>query len=316
MRILQTHKTPTRRNKDIAIFVLFLILASLLWYGHAMQSVRNTQVPVYVHYTGKPGTIGLGEEGLPDQVLIEVRDAGHRLNAYHQSPLQITIDLRQYIHGDTGTIHIPANDLRSSIKAVLQDNSNLINTVPEEISCSYFTEKEKTVVVQLNGDMQVADGYQMVGNPRFQKELHLYGKKSRLKTIDTIYTQPFSLRDMSDTTHVVLALDIPKGVRAEKDSLEVEIITEQYTEKRFMVEIKAEKVPEGCYLHLFPNKAEVNVRIGVSHYSEIRESDFKVTCDYPRLPISKLKLDLKYPDNPHITSAWVYPSEVEYFSEQ
>ena len=316
MRILQTHKTPTRRNKDIAIFVLFLILASLLWYGHAMQSVRNTQVPVYVHYTGKPGTIGLGEEGLPDQVLIEVRDAGHRLNAYHQSPLQITIDLRQYIHGDTGTIHIPANDLRSSIKAVLQDNSNLINTVPEEISCSYFTEKEKTVAVKLNGDMQVADGYQMVGNPRFQKKLHLYGKKSRLKTIDTVYTQPFNLRDLSDTTHFMFALDIPKGVRAEKDSLEVEIITEQYTEKKFTVQIVADNVPKGYSMHLFPNKADVYVRTGVSHYSEINESDFRVYCTYPLLPHSKLSLNLDYPSNPHITSAWVYPSEVEYLLEE
>ena len=315
MPILQT-KTPTRRNKDISIFILFLILASLLWYGHAMQSVRNTQVSVAIHYTGKPGTIGLGEEGLPDQVMIEVRDAGYRLNAYHQSHPQITIDLRQYIQGESGTIHIPANDLRSSIKAVLQDNSNLINTVPEEISCSYFTEKEKTVTVCLNGDIRPAEGYQMVGQPRFEQKIHLYGKKERLKTIDTLYTLPFVIKDLQDTVHTILALDIPKGLRAEKDSLPVQLIAEQYTEKRFTVTIETRHVPDGYCVHLFPDKAEVNVRIGMAHYAQLKESDLQVYCNYPKLPIPKLQLELDYSANPHITSAWVYPSEVEYLLEQ
>ena len=125
MQILPTLRKllRTRRNKDIIIFILFFVLATIIWYGHAMQSVRTTRVPVSIQYIGKPARIGLGEEGLPNQVMIEVRDAGHRLVTYHQAPPQITIDLHQYIHGDSGTIQIPSNALRGSIKAALQANS-------------------------------------------------------------------------------------------------------------------------------------------------------------------------------------------------
>lgn len=47
---------------DVLTFLLFLVLAALIWYGHAMHSVRNTRVPVYIQYTGKPGTVGLGKK--------------------------------------------------------------------------------------------------------------------------------------------------------------------------------------------------------------------------------------------------------------
>ena len=106
-------------KKDILTFLGFVVLAAFIWYGHAMQSVRNTRVPVMITYTGKPGNIGLGEEGLPEQVMIEVRDAGARLNTYHREPLHLTIDLRSYIHGEKGTIHVPSDALRRSISDII-----------------------------------------------------------------------------------------------------------------------------------------------------------------------------------------------------
>jgi hypothetical protein len=144
-------------KRDILTFLLFLLLAAMLWYGHAMQSVRNTVVPVLIQYTGKPGTIGLGEAGLPDTVMIEVRDAGYRLNTYHSDPLHLSIDLRQYIHGEKGTIRVPSDALRRSISDILQGTSHLIDTKPEELVCSYYTEREKTVNIVFAGSLETAD---------------------------------------------------------------------------------------------------------------------------------------------------------------
>ena len=117
-------------KRDFLTFLLFLGLAAALWLGHALQSVRNTRVPVLVSYTGLPGTIGLEDQGLPDTVMIEVRDAGKRLNQYMHEPLHLTIDLRSYIHGEKGTIHIPSDALRRSISNLLQGTSSLIEAHP------------------------------------------------------------------------------------------------------------------------------------------------------------------------------------------
>ena len=301
---------------NIFMFLLFLFLASLMWYGHAMQSVRNTRVPVYIQYTGKPGTIGLGEEGLPDKVMIEVRDAGARLNSYHRDPLTLTIDLRSYIHGDKGTIHIPSDALRRSISGILQGTSKLIEATPEEISCSYFTEQEKTVSVVFDGDVHLANGYQLVREPRLDKtQIRIYGSENSLRAIETVHTECTELPDISDTVNLRIALAPVKGIRFEQDSVSVSIVPEQFTEKKFVLPIEVSNVPEGYRIHLFPQEVEVSVRMGMTHFAQVKATDIKARCTYSPERTDKLDVDLSF-TNPYISSAWVYPGTVEYLLEQ
>ena len=303
-------------KRDILTFLLFLVLAALIWYGHAMQSVRNTHVPVLITYTGKPGAIGLGGNGLPDTVMIEVRDAGSRLNAYHREPLHLTIDLRQYIHGDKGTIHVPSDALRRSISDILQGTSRLISTRPEEITCPYFTEQEKNVAVAFAGEVTPANEYQVVGSPALsRRSIKIYGQDKTLACIDTIYTEPLALDELSDTTTLRIALVKPKAIRLEEDSLSLQIVAERFTEKKFTVPLHVAGIPEGHHLRLFPNEVEVSVRVGISHFTQVQATDIKALCVYSPERVDKLDVELHY-TNPHITSAWVYPAVVEYILEQ
>lgn len=281
-----------------------------------MQSVRNTRVPVLIQYTGKPNTIGLGGSGLPDTVLIEVRDAGSRLNTYHREPLHLTIDLRQYIHGDKGTIRVPSDALRRSISDILQGTSSLIGTQPEEISCPYFTEQEKSVVVAFVGDLTPAKEYQFVEEPTISRTtMKIFGQDKTLAGIDTIFTERQTITDLSDTTIVRVALALPKSIRAEEDSVTLCAITERFTEKKFVVPLRVHGVPEGAHIRLFPNEVEVSVRVGMSHFAQVQAEDVKAVCVYSSERTDKLDVELRY-TNPNITSAWVYPGVVEFILEQ
>lgn len=297
-------------------FLLFVFLATALWYGHAMNSVRNTHVPVFITYTGKPGNIGLGAEGLPDQVMIEVRDAGSRLNTYHRDPLHLTIDLRSYIHGEKGTIHVPSDALRRSISDILQGTSHLIDTKPEEITCSYFTEQEKSVTVVSACSIALANEYQMVGEPKLSKtHIKLYGEDKTLAKIDTLYTEALELTEVSDTLITRVALAVPAGLRAETDSLNLQIITERFTEKKFVLPLTVRGVPEGYRIRLFPREVEVSVRVGMSKFGQVTESDVHAVCFYSSERQDKLDVELHY-TNPAITAAWAYPAVVEFLLEQ
>ena len=303
-------------KRDILTFLLFLVLAALIWYGHAMQSVRNTRVPVMMQYTGKPGNIGLGEPGQPDTVRIEVRDAGARLNTYHREPLHLTVDLRQYIHGEKGTIHVPTDALRRSISDILQGTSRLIDTKPEEISCPYFTEQEKNVVIAFAGDIKPANEYQLVGHPELSRtSIKIFGQDKALAKIDTIYTEYSTLTDITDTMSTRVALVLPKSVRTETDSITIRIIAERFTEKKFIVPLHVLNVPEGVHLRLFPNEVEVSVRVGISHFAQVQPADIRAVCSYTSERSDKLDVELRY-SNPYITSAWVYPGVIEFMVEQ
>lgn len=303
-------------KRDILTFLLFLFFATVMWYGHAMQSVRNTRVPVLMQYTGRNGSIGLGEEGLPDTVMIEVRDAGARLNAYHRDPLRLTIDLRPYIHGTKGTIHIPSDVLRRSISDILQGTSKLVDTDPEEITCTYFTEQEKTMVLAFAGDITLANEYQLVGEPSLsQKRVKIYGQDKALNTLDTIYTAPVDWTDLCDTVVRRVPLAVPKGMRAETDSVEVRIIAERFTEKKMLVPLHVRNVPEGYRIRLFPKEVEVNVRVGINHFGQVQASDIHATCTYMPERKETMDVEIQY-TNPYITAAWAYPGVVEYLLEQ
>lgn len=301
--------------REVLTFLLFFVLAAVVWYGHAMNSVRNTRVPVLIQYTGKPGAIGLGDR-LPDTVLIEVRDAGARLNSYHKEPLRLTIDLRQYIHGEKGTIHVPSDALRRGISDILQGTSRLISTTPEEISCPYFTEQEKTVKIVPVYDLTMADEYQLVGKPTLSRsKVKLYGQDKTLAAIDSICTEVIELKDVSDTLEQRLALALPEHVRANVDSVTLTVVTERFTEKRFILPLQVNGVPENMRLRLFPDEVEVRVRMGISHFSEVQAKDIRAVCTYSSQRVDKLDVELRY-SNPYITAAWAYPGVVEFLVEQ
>lgn len=299
-------------RKEIFTFLLFVVLAALMWYGHAMQSVRNTRVPVCIQYTGKPGAIGFGEKGLPDTVMIEVRDAGSRLNAYYKETLRLTIDLHSYIHGEKGTLHVPSDVLRRSISDILQGTSRLIETSPEEISCPYFTEQEKTVAVVFAGTIHLANEYQMVGEPRLSStRIKIYGQDKDLSGIDTLYTEALTIENVSDTMNVRIALAIPKNMRAGKDSVDLCIMSERFTEKKFTVPLQVTGAPEDYTVRLFPPEVEVSVRVGISHFGNVHSGDVRAVCAYTPERKDKLDVELRY-TNPYITAAWSYPGIVEF----
>ena len=301
---------------DVLTFLLFVVIATLVWYGHAMQSVRNTRVPVLIQYTGKPDAIGLKAPGLPDTVMIEVRDAGARLNTYHRDPLHLTIDLHSYIHGEKGRIYIPSDALRRSISDILQGTSRLIETQPEDITCDFFTEQEKSVLLVFRGDLKTANEYQIIGQPTLaRKRMKIFGDEKTLSAIDTLYTEPQDLSEVSDTMRVRCALEVPQGIRAEEDSVELCIIAERFTEKKFTIPVHIKGVPEGYHIRLFPKEVEVSVRVGMNHFSQVKANDIHASCAYSPERTDKLDVEISC-TNPYITAAWAYPGVVEFILEQ
>lgn len=303
-------------RRDVLTFLLFVVIATIVWYGHAMQSVRNTRVPVRIQYTGKPDAIGLKAPGLPDTVMIEVRDAGARLNTYHRDPLRLTIDLHSYIHGERGRIYIPSDALRRSISDILQGTSRLIETAPEDITCDFFTEQERNVCLVFRGTLKTANEYQLVGQPTLsRKRMKIFGDEQSILAIDTLYTEYQELTEVTDTMNIRCAIDAPEGIRLEDDSVDLRIIAERYTEKKFSVPVHIKGIPEGYRIRLFPKEVEVSVRVGMNHFGQVKAGDIHASCTYSPERTDKLDVDITY-TNPYITAAWAYPGVVEFILEQ
>ena len=303
--------------RDVLTFLFFVLLATGLWYGHAMQSVRNATISVRVSYTGIPEEVGLQGNGLPDALRVEVRDAGMRLRAYQANPLHLSIDLGSQVKGSEGTIRISSDVLRRSVTDMLQGTSKLVQVTPEEIVCNYYRQQERTVPIVWEGILTPAAEYQLVGTPALlQTTVRIYGQKEQIEAIKQIEADTAVLTQIKDTVLQRLALHAPKGIRLATDSVTLQVVSERFTEKAFVLPLHVEGVPADEHVRLFPHEVEATIRVGISHFAEVTERDVRAYCTYPTNDkAEKLGVHLSY-SNPYITAARIYPNEVEFIIEK
>lgn len=298
-------------------FCLFVVLSTVLWFGHAMNSVRNAMVTIPITYTGISNEVGLVGKGLPKTLEVEVRDAGQRLRVYQQNPPRLTIDLTAQTHAKKGTIRVSSDVLRRSVTDLLQGTSKLVQVSPEEIVCEYYRQQQKVVPIVWEGAVVPAPEYQQTAEPMLMpSSVKVYGRAEVLDTIRAVHTEPVALQNVKDTISFAFALVAPAGTRLAEDSVLLTAYTERYTEKKMTVALHTENVPTGEYLRIFPEMVEVTLRVSVLHFADVTEEDVVAYCTYPKAAKgSTLPVELRY-TNPYISAARVYPEEVEYIIEK
>lgn len=301
--------------REILTYLVFVVMGTFMWYGHAMTSVRNAKVHVKLQYTGIPDRVAF-DTPLPEQLTIEVRDAGRRLIPYRQDPPLLTIDLSSQFRGKTGEVRISEDVLRRSLTSLLQGTSKLQQVTPEAITATYYTQREKTVNVVLRGTYNTNPEYQIIGQPQISIEkIQIYGNSKQLDTIQHVYTQDITISDIQDTLQQRLAICPIPGIRMSDDSLTLKVLSERVTEKVLTVPIRARHVPSGSHLRLFPKEVTVTMRVSMAHFAEITADDVIVECMYAQTQGGNLPVNIRY-TNPAIYSARTNPSVVEFILEK
>lgn len=301
--------------RETLLFLLFLTLAGFIWYGHAMSSVRSATLPVHIMYKDVPKAV-VFDVPLPETLYIEVRDAGKRLRAYRQNPLELTFDLGSQISGGSGSISVSAEVIRNSVNSLLQGTTKVQNVTPEQISGSYYRQHSKTVPVRWRGTLTPAVQYQLVGEPVLStREVTVYGKGALVDTLTAVYTEPMAVADVRDTMKFAVALAPITDVRMITESIEVTAVAEQFTEKVLKLPLKAVDVPRGMHLRLFPAEVKVVLRVGLSHFNEIAENEVQARCHYPSADVDKLPVEVVC-RNPYVTHTRSVPVSVEFLIEK
>lgn len=301
--------------KEAVIFIGFIALATMLWYGHAMTSTRTENVEVQVRYTGISSTIAF-KDTLPTFITVEVRDAGQRLKTYFKDKPTISINLAPQLENEVGEVVISEEKLRSSVTSILQGTSKLLTIAPATIRAPYYTLSQKMVPIRLMANFQPASEYQFIGEPELSmREIGVVGLKDSLNTITEVKTRSLTLTDIKDTAMFFVPLEAPNGMRLTRDSILVSIIAERFTEKVFHLPIEPRQVPEGMKVRFFPSEVTVTVNCPVRQFHQVTASDINVYCVIPEQTQNHLPVRVQKTDNA-IHSLRVKPSHVEYILEQ
>jgi hypothetical protein len=302
-------------SKDAMMYLLFIGMVTLVWWGQTMSSEREMRVKLPIQYTNIPAAV-VFDHPLPTHVGVTLHDKGKILRRIqHDSPI-VQIDLANQFVESTGMLHIPADWIRQQLASVLPETSKIqyvqldLNTIRYEIQAS------KPVAVQLSAYWTLAQQHQLEKMPILEPDtICIYGTKDQIAHIASIKTDSVVLLDLAKNTQKTLGLRIPEGMRSSAQSVAVTWHVEPFTEKTFTLPITVKNMPTNEVIHLFPKELTATVRVGISHFSEIKISDFQAICTYPQANEKTLQVDIIC-TTPYATNVRSNIREVEYIIER
>ncbi len=301
-------------QKDALIYLLFVALATLFWWGRAMSSQRNIEVKLPVEYTQVPAQV-VFETPLPTHLEVVLRDNGRLLRQVQHTKPTVTIPLADKLHEQNGTLQLSTDVLRQKIQDNLPGSTAIQQIRPEEITTNYYVEATKKVPIRLCATWTLEKQYQLAEPPVLEPAwVNIYGTQEAIDTIDSISTDSVIVEKLQDQVQRNVALLIPAGIRTDQPTISVTWNAEMFTEKSFQLPIEVINLPDNKVIHLFPQTTTITARVGISHFADLTEEDFKAVCEYPNQTQRTLPVTIIY-NNPHITQVRNSIREVEYIIE-
>jgi hypothetical protein len=302
-------------SKDIIVFIMFVGLVAVFWWGRSMSSLRDENIRIQINYSGVAERIAFTTP-LPKYFDIKVRDKGRELRQILGNELTITINLSEHLKAREGIVILTADMLRSQLQDVLPGTTTILEVLPQKIETKYVYQSEKKVPVVLRSRINYASEHFQTDEPELAMDsVSIFGSEQALKKVDRIYTDSLIVTDLTDTLTRAISLELPHNIRAAYNEVDVTCFAEQYTDLSFNIPIQVIGLPANEDIRLFPQETKVTVRVGFSNFTTVKKENFSVTCLYPEQVSDVLPLEVTT-TNPNISNIRIYPSSIEYIIER
>ena len=253
-------------GRDLAVFLLSLLLAFTIWISHnlSLQYSSVVSVPV-IALSNIEGH--QAESSNTSPIVARCRTTGYRL--LRKNRMSRRGQLRVYfspddLHHDAEDIYyITANELSGYFSEIFGDNVQLESFVSSSVQFRFPEENHKTVPVQLVSVVSFKPQYMAPGPMKVVPDsVIVYGEPLHLQNIDRVVTETVTLQNLSSGAHGMARLEVPRGtgVRLSDSEVSYALDVTRYVEIRREVKVGTRNVPAGRDLTVYPSVAEVVFR--------------------------------------------------------
>lgn len=276
-----------------------------------MSSPRDFTIAIQVAYTGIDQEV-VFENALPETIALTIRDNGKQLRQIKEAVKQCEYDLHPLLHDQEGSIELSAENFRAKLQDLLPGSTKIQKISPELFSTNYYRLVHKTVPVHVQTTIRIAPQHQLIDTPvALPDSIQIYGSKQAIDTITHINTSETYIDDLRGQMELTTSLELPAGIKASQDKVQIQCAAELFTEKSFTLPITVINVPENANVRLFPQVVSIVVRVGMSQFAQVEASQFTAYCEYPTIAADALDVQIRH-NNPHITHIRIAPEKVEY----
>ncbi len=294
------------RHRKVRVFLIFLFFSFLAWLISRLSLTYTHTVDFNLVYQHMPENMVLLEPP-PEELGVRIRANGFQMLGFQLNPKEVGIDLREARQGSRGYFISPQS-YRDQIDRQLGQGVALLQIPADTIFMNFQELRAKTVPVQLDLSLDLAQNYMLDGSVRVEPEkVHLLGPPEEIDSIEAVFTEPLSLTDVKEDFQYELSLS-GKGryphTEFSAERIRVVGTVFRFSETVVQVPVEVTGVPEDIEIQTFPEVVGVLCKGRMAGLKALRPEDFKLVADYraPESETGRLMLSLTdYPDTVYET---------------
>lgn len=324
IRLITNWRQDLKEDRNLFIFLIFLVLSTGFWFLNALQKDYTTTVEFPVRFTNIPEGFIL-KENKTKELQLKVEAGGFNILRYHLNTSfdELTInvsDMKQLRDDNKAEFYLVASKFSRSINEQLSNGVSLLEVTPDTLFIDLSPLKIKKVPVSASIETQFEKQYLQGGKLIISPDsVTVSGDAVIVDSVREVFTEHTVLYNLKDTLVTNLSLVNIEGVELSTDKVSVTIPVEPFTESTVQVPIIPQNVPDSLRLKAFPPEITVSFRVSLSRFEDIKAGDFLATIHFTDELINdnnqrlKVKLE-KYPEGLYFID--YSPLFVEYLLEK
>ena len=294
--------------------MIFVIIAALFWLLIKLSSNYTVTEPLTINIKDTPANLVLTNG--TQKIKVTLSSSGFELLNYYFKPSprrKVDISLEEVpLHKDgESTYSFGSSYAKEKIANFLTLEPNEVSFEENRIILNMEPLDSIRVKVIPNVDITYEKQYNRLGKIQLTPDsVTIYGPKNEITSIDNVYTQQLTLRNINQNIDTNIPLKLNESFNADQKDINVKIFVEKYTEAVANVPITNNSKEK---LRLFPDKVKIKYIVSLTDYNIIKENSFKVNIDTSDINPENNFLPIyltDYPNNTRIIN--IEPKEVEY----
>ena len=304
-------------GREFLVFLFFLLAAFIFWYLTTMNQEYEMTYTVKLELKHLPDGV-MVTEPLPKEMKVVLKDKGDKLVEYKARGKMKVLGIDYLHHPPMGGTAIYGNELHKLLSEGLASSTQIVSTSLDTLKYYVADARGVKLPLRLRGVVE-ADKQHVVEHVTLSPDsVTVYASRSMTDTMTAVYTPYVRYEDLADSVLQVLSLDAHSwGVRYEPSEAVLHVAVSPYVSKSVQVPVVGYMFPYGQQLKTFPSKVKVSFRVGLSHFRQVTEEDFKILVRYSEVhdnASGKVALSLDaMPED--VTDVVIEPAEVDYLIE-
>lgn len=319
-------KIKSNLNREFLTYLVFLLIAVVIWYLNALNKDYTADLNFNVKYTELPEDKVLATAP-PEQLTLTISAQGFTLLKYQFglifSPitLEVSYSTLRKINSPKGEYYLISQPAFNRIAAKLSSDVNLKHVTPDTLNFVFTETIRRNIPVNPNVKFNFEKGFLPTGSMLVEPaKVTVTGPQTIIDTMQYVYTKTKVFKNLKDTLSASLDLQPVHQLRYSTDRVRITQAIERYTEATVTVPIEPVNMPEGLTMKIFPGTVTVNCLVPIASYEKVQPYTFRAVVDYmsvkdARDNHAKAKVALlRTPD--YVTDVKFYPVNVDFIIEK